>query len=218
MSKARIVIADDHSIVLEAYRQLLEPEFTVVGTASNGQELLEVAPKLSPDVVLLDISMPTLNGLDVARQLKATLPHTKLIFVTMLDEPFYISEAFELGASAYVLKQSASTELLSALSAVLKNRRYISPQLSVEVQEAIETPWVKPEGFSSKLTPRQQEVLQFLTKGLSTKEIARTMRISAKTVGFHKGNITRRLGIHTTAELTRFAISQGLTSLDEHHP
>lgn len=218
MSKARIVIADDHSIVLEAYRQLLEPEFTVVGTASNGQELLEVAPKLSPDVVLLDISMPTLNGLDVARQLKATLPQTKLIFVTMLDEPFYISEAFELGASAYVLKQSASTELLSALSAVLKNRRYISPQLSVEVQEAIETPWVKPEGFSSKLTPRQQEVLQFLTKGLSTKEIARTMRISAKTVGFHKGNITRRLGIHTTAELTRFAISQGLTSLDEHHP
>jgi DNA-binding NarL/FixJ family response regulator len=218
VSKARIVIADDHSIVLEAYRQLLEPEFTVVGTASNGQELLEVAPKLSPDVVLLDISMPTLNGLDVARQLKATLPQTKLIFVTMLDEPFYISEAFELGASAYVLKQSASTELLSALSAVLKNRRYISPQLSVEVQEAIETPWVKPEGFSSKLTPRQQEVLQFLTKGLSTKEIARTMRISAKTVGFHKGNITRRLGIHTTAELTRFAISQGLTSLDEHHP
>lgn len=218
MSKARIVIADDHSIVLEAYRQLLEPEFTVVGTASNGQELLEVAPKVSPDVVLLDISMPTLNGLDVARQLKATLPQTKLIFVTMLDEPFYISEAFELGASAYVLKQSASTELLSALSAVLKNRRYISPQLSVEVQEAIETPWVKPEGFSSKLTPRQQEVLQFLTKGLSTKEIARTMRISAKTVGFHKGNITRRLGIHTTAELTRFAISQGLTSLDEHHP
>jgi len=218
MSRARIVIVDDHRIVLEAYRQLLEPEFTVVGTASNGQELLEVAPKLSPDVVLLDIFMPTLHGLDVARQLKATLPQTKLIFVTMMDEPFYISEAFEVGASAYVLKQSTSTELLSALSAVLKNRRYISPQLSVEVQEAIETPWVRPDGFSSKLTPRQQEVLQLLTKGLSTKEIAKTMRISAKTVGFHKANITHRLGIHTTAELTRFALSQGLTSLDEHHP
>ncbi len=218
MSKARIVIADDHTIVLEAYRQLLEPEFTVVGTASNGQELLEVAPKLSPDVILLDISMPTLNGLDAARQLKAALPQTKLIFVTMLGEPFYISEAFELGASACVLKQFASSELLSALSAALKNQRYISPQLSVEVQEAIETPWVKPEGFSSKLTPRQQEVLQLLTKGLSTKEIATTLRISAKAVGYHKGNITRRLGIHTTAELTRFALSQGLTSLEEHHP
>ena len=218
MSKARLVIADDHSIVLEAYRQLLEPEYTVVGTASNGQELLAIAPKLSPDVILLDISMPTLNGLDVARQLKAAVPHAKLIFVTMMSEPFYISQAFAIGASAYVLKQSASTELLSALSAALKNQRYVSPQLSLEVQDAIETPWVKPEGFSSKLTPRQQEVLQLLTKGLSTKEIADSMQVTTKAVEFHKGNITRRLGIRTTAELTRFALSQGLTKLDEHHP
>ncbi len=218
VSKARLVIADDHSIVLEAYRQLLEPEYTVVGTASNGQELLEIAPKLSPDVILLDISMPMLNGLDVTRQLKAAVPHAKLIFVTMMSEPFYISQAFAMGASAYVLKQSASTELLSALSAALKNQRYVSPQLSLEVQDAIETPWVKPEGFSSKLTPRQLEVLQLLTKGLSTKEIADSMQVSTKAVEFHKGNITRRLGIRTTAELTRFALSQGLTKLDEHHP
>lgn len=218
MSKARLVIADDHSIVLEAYRQLLEPEYEVVGTASNGQELLDIAPALAPDVILLDISMPTLNGLDVTRQLKAAIPHAKLIFVTMMSEPFYISQAFEMGASAYVLKQSASTELLSALSAALKNQRYISPQLSLEVQDAIETPWVKPEGFSSKLTPRQQEVLQLLTKGCSTKEIAATMQVSTKAVEFHKGNITRRLGIRTTAELTRFALSQGLTKLDEPHP
>lgn len=218
MSKARLVIADDHSIVLEAYRQLLEPEYTVVGTASNGQELLDIAPKLSPDVILLDISMPTLNGLDVAQQLKAAVPHAKLIFVTMMSEPFYISQAFAMGASAYVLKQSASTELLSALSAALKNQRYVSPQLSLEVQDAIETPWVKPEGFSSKLTPRQQEVLQLLTRGLSTKEIADSMQVSTKAVEFHKGNITRRLGIRTTAELTRFALSQGLTKLDDHHP
>lgn len=218
MSKARLVIADDHSIVLQAYRQLLEPEYTVVGTASNGQELLAIAPQLAPDIILLDISMPTLNGLDVARQLKAAVPHAKLIFVTMMSEPFYISQAFAMGASAYVLKQSASTELLSALSAALRNQRYVSPQLSLEVQDAIETPWVKPEGFSSKLTPRQQEVLQLLTKGLSTKEIADSMQVSTKAVEFHKGNITRRLGIRTTAELTRFALSQGLTKLDEHHP
>ena len=218
MSKARLVIADDHSIVLQAYRQLLEPEYTVVGTASNGQELLAIAPQLAPDIILLDISMPTLNGLDVARQLKAAIPHAKLIFVTMMSEPFYISQAFAMGASAYVLKQSASTELLSALSAALRNQRYVSPQLSLEVQDAIETPWVKPEGFSSKLTPRQQEVLQLLTKGLSTKEIADSMQVSTKAVEFHKGNITRRLGIRTTAELTRFALSQGLTKLDEHHP
>ena len=218
MSKARLVIADDHSIVLQAYRQLLEPEYTVVGTASNGQELLAIAPPLAPDIILLDISMPTLNGLDVARQLKAAVPHAKLIFVTMMSEPFYISQAFAMGASAYVLKQSASTELLSALSAALRNQRYVSPQLSLEVQDAIETPWVKPEGFSSKLTPRQQEVLQLLTKGLSTKEIADSMQVSTKAVEFHKGNITRRLGIRTTAELTRFALSQGLTKLDEHHP
>jgi DNA-binding NarL/FixJ family response regulator len=218
VSKARLVIADDHSIVLEAYRQLLEPEYAVVGTASNGQELLAIAPTLNPDVILLDISMPTLNGLDVARQLKAAVPHVKLIFVTMMSEPFYISQAFAMGASAYVLKQSASTELLSALTAALKNQRYVSPQLSLEVQDAIETPWVKPEGFSSKLTPRQQEVLQLLTRGLSTKEIADSMQVSTKAVEFHKGNITRRLGIRTTAELTRFALSQGLTKLDEHHP
>ncbi|MFZ1843520.1 MAG: response regulator transcription factor, partial [Nitrospira sp.] len=155
MSKARIVIADDHSIVLEAYRQLLEPEFEVVGTAENGQELLNIAPGLAPDIIMLDISMPTMNGLDVTKQLRVAVPRAKLIFVTMMSEPFYISQAFELGASGYVLKQSASTELLSALNAALKNQRYISPQLSLEVQDAIETPWVKPEGFSSKLTPRQ---------------------------------------------------------------
>ena len=218
MAKARLVIADDHSIVLEAYRQLLEPEYSVVGTAANGQELLAIAPQLAPDIILLDISMPTLNGLDVTRQLKAAVPHAKLIFVTMMSEPFYISQAFAMGASAYVLKQSASTELLSALAAALRNQRYVSPQLSLEVQDAIETPWVKPEGFSSKLTPRQQEVLQLLTKGLSTKEIADSMQVSTKAVEFHKGNITRRLGSRTTAELTRFALSQGLTKLDEHHP
>ncbi|GMV51193.1 response regulator transcription factor [Nitrospirales bacterium NOB] len=218
MAKARLVLADDHSIVLEAYKQLLEPEYDVVGTASNGQELLEIAPALSPDVILLDISMPTMNGLDVTRQLRTAVPHAKLIFVTMMSEPFYISQAFDMGASGYVLKQSASTELLSALAAALKNQRYISPQLSLEVQDAIETPWVKPEGFSSKLTPRQQEVLQLLTKGCSTKEIASTLNVSTKAVEFHKGNITRRLGIRTTAELTRFALSQGLTTLDEQHP
>ncbi|HNP82824.1 MAG TPA: response regulator transcription factor [Nitrospira sp.] len=218
MSKARLVIADDHSIVLEAYRQLLEPEFEIVGTAENGQELLNIAPGLAPDIIMLDISMPTMNGLDVMKQLRAAVPRAKLIFVTMMSEPFYISQAFELGASGYVLKQSASTELLSALNAALKNQRYISPQLSLEVQDAIETPWMKPEGFSSKLTPRQQEVLQLLTKGFSTKEIAATMQVSTKAVEFHKGNITRRLGIRTTAELTRFALSQGLTKLDDQHP
>ena len=218
MSKARIVIADDHSIVLEAYRQLLEPEFEVVGTAENGQGRLNTAAWLGCDITIFDISMPTVDGLVVVKQLRAAVPRAKLIFVTMMSEPFYISQAFELGASGYVLKQSASTELLSALNAALKNQRYISPQLSLEVQDAIETPWVKPEGFSSKLTPRQQEVLQLLTKGFSTKEIAATMQVSTKAVEFHKGNITRRLGIRTTAELTRFALSQGLTKLDDQHP
>jgi len=218
MSKGRIVIADDHSLVLEAYRQLLEPEFEVVGTATDGQELLNLASELAPDMVLLDISMPTLNGLDAARRLKATISRAKLIFVTMMSEPFYISQAFQLGASAYVLKQSASTDLLSALSAAMNNQRYVSPQLSLEVQDAIETPWMRPEGFSSHLTERQVGVLQLLAKGLSTKEIASTLNVSIKTVEFHKGNITRRLGIRTTAELTRFALSQGMTTLDDRHP
>ncbi|MGC3976358.1 MAG: response regulator transcription factor [Nitrospira sp.] len=217
MARARIVIADDHSLVLEAYRQLLEPDFDVAGTASNGQELLNIAPALNPDIILLDISMPTMNGLEVTKQLRAAVPHAKIIFVTMMSEPFYISQAFQMGASGLCLKQFTSTELLSALNAALKNQRYISPQLSLEVQDAIETPWVKPEGFSSKLTPRQQEVLQLLTKGMST-EIATTMHVSTKAVEFHKGNITRRLGIRTTAELTRFALSQGLTKLSDQHP
>ena len=218
MARARIVIADDHSLVLEAYRQLLEPDYEVVGTASNGQELLDIAPALHPDIVMLDISMPTMNGLEVTKLLRAAVPQARIIFVTMMSEPFYMSQAFQMGASAYVLKQSASTELLSALKAALRNQRYISQQLSLEVQDAIETPWVKPEGFSSKLTPRQQEVLQLLTKGMSTREIATTMRVSTKAVEFHKGNITRRLGIRTTAELTRFALSQGLTTLNDQHP
>jgi len=218
VSDVRIVIADDHNLVLEAYRQLLEPKFDIIGTATDGRELLNLAPGLAPDMLLLDISMPTMNGLEVARQLKAAIPRTKLIFVTMMSEPFYISQAFQLGASAYVVKQSASTDLLSALSAAMNNQRYVSPQLSLEVQDAIETPWVRPEGFSSDLTERQLGVLQLLVKGLSTKEIASTLNVSIKTVEFHKGNITRRLGIRTTAELTRFALAQGLTTLDDRHP
>ena len=220
MNKIRILLADDHAVLQAGLEAMLnaQGDMLVVGTAGDGHAAVRQAALLQPDVILLDINMPGINGLEALEQMRVQAPASRVLILTMHDDAQYLRQAMAGGAAGYVLKQSASTELLSALNAALKNQRYISPQLSLEVQDAIETPWVKPEGFSSKLTPRQQEVLQLLTKGFSTKEIAATMQVSTKAVEFHKGNITRRLGIRTTAELTRFALSQGLTKLDDQHP
>ncbi|MGE0274280.1 MAG: response regulator [Nitrospiraceae bacterium] len=215
MHSARILLIDDHALVLEGMRQLLETEFTVVGTGDSGQALLEMAPRLAPDVVLLDVSMPGLNGFEAAQRLKQLVPSIKIIFVTMMTEPVYISEAFRRGAHGYVLKQCAAAELVSAIRVVLSNRRYVSPQVAPEVREIVEHQWMRPEGFTGRLTDRQVEVLRLLASGYAAKEIARSLKVSLKTVEFHKANITKKLGLKTASDLTKYAIAQGLTSIHE---
>jgi DNA-binding NarL/FixJ family response regulator len=215
MHSARILLIDDHALVLEGMRQLLESEFTVVGTGESGQALLEMAPRLAPDVVLLDVSMPGLNGFEAAQRLKQLLPSVKIIFVTMMTEPVYISEAFRRGGHGYVLKQCAAAELVNAIRKVLSNRRYVSPQIAPDVREIVEHQWMRPEGFTNRLTDRQIEVLRLLASGYAAKEIARSLNVSLKTVEFHKSNITKKLGLKTASDLTKYAIAQGLTSIHD---
>ena len=213
MYQPRVFIADDHPLVLEGFRQLLANDTVIVGTAYSGAELLEKAQRAAPDIVLLDVSLPDMNGFDLIQSLKRKLPRVKIILVTMFSEPFYVSEGFQKGANGYVLKQSASTELLTAIRTVMRDRRYVSAEVAEDVRESIEHPWIRPEGYNVQLTPRQQEVLRMFANGLSAKTIATTMGISVKTVEFHKVGIVKKLGLKTASDLTRFALAQGLTEL-----
>lgn len=213
MYNVRILLADDHPLVLESVKQLLEPNFTVVGTAQTGQQMLEEAQKLHPDIVLLDANMPGMSGFEAARKLKTLLPTVKIIFVTMLTEAIAVSEGFRAGAMGYVLKQDASDELLAAVKSVMANRRFVSSKLDMEVREAMECQWSRPEGYTTNLTERQRQILAMFANGSSTKNIAKELNISMKTVEFHKANITRKLGVRTTSDLIRVAIASGMTAL-----
>jgi DNA-binding NarL/FixJ family response regulator len=213
MYSARLLLADDHPLVLESMRQLLEPEFSVVGTAQTGQQVLEEAEKLHPDIVLLDANMPGMSGFEAARRLKNLLPTVKIIFVTMLTEAIAVSEGFRAGAMGYVLKQDASDELHAAVKSVLANRKFVSSKLDTEVREAMECQWSRPEGYTTNLTERQRQILAMLANGSSTKNIAKELNISMKTVEFHKANITRKLGVRTTSDLIRVALASGMTAL-----
>lgn len=213
MYSARILLADDHPLVLESVRELLEPNFSVVGTAQTGQQVLEEAEKLRPDIVLLDANMPGMSGFEAARQLKNLLPTVKIIFLTMLTEAIAVSEGFRAGAMGYVLKQDASDELHAAVQTVMANRRFVSSKLDMEVREAMECQWSRPEGYTTNLTERQRQILTMLANGTSTKKIAKELNISMKTVEFHKANITRKLGVRTTADLIRVALASGMTAL-----
>ena len=215
MIKTKVLLADDHGLVLEGLRNLLEPEFEVVAMVENGKDLLAAAPQVQPDIIQLDISMPIINGLEAAKRIKQILPETKILFVTMFTDPLFIREAFACGASGYVLKQSASTELVAAIKAILKGQRYYSPLIPEEMRESLQALGKRPasEGFSGKLTERQRKVLQLITSGLTAKEIAESLAISVKTVEFHKSNIMKILGAKTKADLTKYALGQGIISL-----
>src|SRR5580765_166664 len=213
MYQPRVFIADDHPLVLEGFRQLLANDTVIVGTAHSGAELIEKVQRAAPDIVLLDVSLPDTNGFDLIQSLKGKLPRVKIILVTMLSEPFYVSEGFQKGANGYVLKQSASVELLTAITTVMSNRRYVSVEIAPDVRESIEHPWIRPEGYHIQLTPRQQEVLRMFANGLSAKTIATAMGISVKTVEFHKAGLVKKLGLKTASDLTKFALAQGLTKL-----
>lgn len=215
MTRPRILIADDHSIVLAGLRKLVEAEGDVVGTAEDGRTLVEEAQKLRPDIILLDISMPLLNGLDAARQIRKLVPESRLIFLTMHATPTYATEAFKAGASGYLIKRSAASELKQAIQAVMRGQHYMTPLITKDVLTATLNP---PDGQVRKrpvatLTPRQREVLQLLAEGKGTKDIASILDIAVKTVEFHKFRIMDELDLHSTAELTRYAISEGLVSL-----
>jgi DNA-binding NarL/FixJ family response regulator len=211
MKRPRVLIADDHRIVAEGLRGLLEPKFELVGIVEDGRELLAAAEKLRPDVIVADISMPLLNGIESVRQIKKTYENIKVVFLTMHPDVTYAASAFEAGASGYVLKHSAPSELVTAIQSALRGKTYVTPLLAGELMQFYRN---KPVGRDelTRLTPRQREVLQLLAEGRSAKEIATILNISPRTVEFHKYRIMYELGINTAAELVQYAIRHGIAT------
>ncbi len=206
MSRQRVLIADDHELLAEAFEKLLEAEVEVVGKVLDGRALLAQAPRLKPDIVVLDISMPKLNGLEAGQQLKQMMPSVKLIFLTMHEDPDLAVEAFRLGASGYVLKRSAASELFRAVQEVSQGRTYVTPLIAEGMIESFAR---DPERRKvSKLTPRQREILQLLAEGNSMKEVAAILNISPRTVAFHKYRMMDTLGLKSNAALLRLAIKE----------
>ncbi len=204
--KTRVLVADDHSVVVEGLRAILEHSgCELVGTAANGRALVSAAADLKPDLIVLDISMPLLNGMEAARQIRAQNQRVKLIFLSMHLDPAYVREAFRIGADGYVLKTTAVSELGNAVQEVMEGRHYLSPRITQQtLAEFLSVP--TPNSFGNELTERQREVLQLVAEGKTGKEIADILHISPKTVEFHKANLMDVLGIRTVAELTRYAI------------
>ena len=214
MSRPRVLLADDHTLVLDGFRKLLEDRCEIVGVAEDGRTLLRMAQELQPDIVTLDISMPQLNGVDAARKLKKILPRTKLIFVTMHADPAYVNEAFKAGASGYLLKRSAGSELLQAIQSVMDGQCYVTPLVAKGLVKSVITGENPTVSKDEPLTVRQREVLQLVAEGMTVKEIASALNISPKTVEFHKSHIMTQLDLHTTAELTKYALIHGLIVSD----
>ncbi|NGZ98790.1 MAG: DNA-binding response regulator [Nitrospira sp. WS110] len=210
MNKPSILLADDHTLFVEALHNVLEPEFTLVGEVGDGRALLEAAPRLLPDVILLDLSMPLLNGIDAAYQLRRLVPDSKLLFLSMHGDATYVTEAFRAGAGGYVLKRSTATELLQAIRAVLRGQLYISPMLAKDMLDPLLHSKRSLAAPQKQLTIRQREVLQLVAEGRSLKEIATILCVSVKTVEFHKTRIVKQLGLSTTADLTKYAVTHGL--------
>ncbi|MHC4478143.1 MAG: response regulator [Planctomycetota bacterium] len=213
MKKARVLLADDHKIVAEGLRSLLEGEFELVGIVEDGRQLVAKAKELHPDVIVADITMPSLNGIEAVEQIKKAGSDAKIVFLTMHHDVMYASRAFEAGASGFVLKHSAPDELLTAIRQALKGRTYVTPLIAGELMKSYKDGPDPKKDALAKLTGRQREVLQLLAEGRSAKEVARTLHISTRTVEFHKYRMMQELGIETSAELVRFAIKHGIISI-----
>jgi DNA-binding NarL/FixJ family response regulator len=209
----KVLLVDDHPLVLESLSTLLEPHFAIVGRVQDARDIIRRADECRPDVILMDACMPGTSGFEATQTIKKHLPKVKVIVVTMLTEATSISEAFRSGANGYVLKQSVSEELHEAIHAVLASKRFLSQKIALEVRESLEHEWVRSADYSGKLTEREREVLVLLSQGGSAKQIAKQLDISIKTVEFHRANLTRKLGVHTISELTKFALAHGLTTL-----
>lgn len=213
MTRPRVLLADDHTIVTEGLKSILEPEFELVGTVEDGRAMLLAAEELQPDVIIADITMPSLNGLDAVRQLKRKNGKAKVVFLTMHSDADLATEAFRAGASGYLLKQSAGEELITAIHTVLKGRVYLTPLIQQEVLEAFMKAGGEPDKASVELTARQREVLQLVAEGRTMKEIATALNVSTRTVESHKYDLMEKLGLQTTAELIQYAIKRGVVSL-----
>jgi DNA-binding NarL/FixJ family response regulator len=212
MSRLRVMLGDDHRMFTEGLARLLEPQFDVVGIVENGRDLIPGIQSLRPDVVLLDISMPTLNGIEAARRIQK-MPHPPpIIFLTMHDDASYVRAAFQAGASGYVLKKSAAIEVITAVREAMRGRKYISPLVDSEIVKTVMKTMVHPERLKPELTSRQREILQLLAEGKSAKEISAILNISSRTVEFHKYRIMMATGVRTIAELTRYAVAHGIVS------
>jgi len=209
-ARATILLADDHVLLLEAFRRMLQPRFEVVGTAVDGAALVEDALRLEPDLVVADVSMPRMNGLEAARRLRGELPGTRVVFLTVNEDPQMAAEAFALGASGYLLKSSTALELDQAIRAVLAGRRYLSKRI------AGGNPGALPASATSsnpleRLTLRERDVLKLLAEGLSMKQVGGELGIATRTVAFHKYRMMETLGLRSSAELVGFAVENRLT-------
>lgn len=212
MARSRILLADDHRIILDGLKRVLEPEFEVAGAVEDGRELLKAAERLRPDVIVADISMPHLNGLEAVRQIHKTHPEIKVVFLTMHAEVAYALKAFEAGASGYVLKNSAADELVMAIREALQGRTFVTALISGELVQAYQNGKHRQVVTVADLTTRQREVLHLLAQGCAIKDIATRLTISTKNVEYHKYRIMELLDIKTSAELIRYAVAQGFAT------
>jgi DNA-binding NarL/FixJ family response regulator len=213
MKKPRILLADDHNIVLMGLKSLLEGEFEIVGSVEDGRALVKQAAALQPDVIVADISMPQLNGIEAVRQIKRTDKNIKIVFLTMHPDPTYAASAFEAGASGFVLKHSAPSELVTAIHEAMKGKTYVTPLIAGDLIHSYQEGISPEKMLLKKISPRQREVLQLLAEGKSAKEIASVLEISTKTVEFHKYKMMEQLNIKTSAELIQYAMKHGIISL-----
>ena len=208
--KARVLLGDDHALILDGLRTALQAHHEIVGLAQDGRALVQAAERLKPDLVIVDISMPLLNGFEAAKQIKKSLPHTKVIFLSQHLNPAYLKQALRLGASGYVLKAGATEELQQAIEAVLRGKTYITPAFGEDVIARLWNREGELSEESEELTERQREILQLIVEGRGNKEIADILHLSVKTIEFHRARIMAKLGVKTVAELTKAALQQGL--------
>jgi len=213
LEKPRVLLADDHKIVLEGLKSLLESEFEIIGTAEDGRALVAMAQKLRPDVIVADISMPLLNGIEAARKIKEVDKQIKIVFLTMHLDATYAASALEAGASGFVLKHSAPSELITAIREAMNGRTYVAPTIAEDLSRSLQGGALRQGGLFGSLSPRQREVLQLLAEGMSAREIGAILKISTRTVEFHKYRMMEQLSITTSAGLVQYAVKHGLTAL-----
>jgi DNA-binding NarL/FixJ family response regulator len=210
MKRSRVLLADDHVLILEGLRKILEPYHEVVGAVSDGRSLVDSALRLKPDLIVLDVTMPFLTGVDAARQIHKRLPRTKLLFLTVHANPAYLREAWSAGATGYILKSSTREQILDAVTKALAGQSYISPGIVGEDFDLARWRGEKGAESAAALTSREKQILRTLAEGRTAKEVGAALGISHKTVAFHRNNVKRKLGVRKTVELIRRAMDEGL--------